>query len=334
MTSDQADDEALEPIPPQAEADRLGSGVMHPDRKRAIAGVLVFAIVLAGAGFAIYRQRQSFVDTLQHVGVWTILASYGCGLVGVAGVFPIWRNVLRGLGVELPLGHAAGVFFTSQLGKYLPGSVWPVLLQMEAGRARGARRRTMLNASVILVVLNCCIGLSIGCLLVPLYDASAFTHYWWVLIALPFLVGLLHPRALPALLDRIFGLLGRPPLGEHLDGRSELRAAAWSVVTWIGLGAHLGVLSASIGHRGLSAYVLSTGAMALAVSLGVLFIPAPAGVGIRDIVLVLVLTTIMPSGSALAVVVASRVILIICDVTLAGVGALIRRGSHVAVSRP
>jgi len=146
---------------------------------------------------------------------------------------------------------------------------------------------------------------------------------------LPFLLILLHPRALPALLDRAFALIHRPALGERLDVRSAARAAGWSLVSWLGLGAHLAIICAALGHGGVSAFVLSTGGMALAVSLGVLFIPAPAGAGVRDVVLTLVLRTMLSSGQALAVVIASRVVLIVCDLLLAAVAAGVRSRSAV-----
>ena len=57
--------------------------------------------------------------------------------------------------------------------------------------------------------------------------------------------------------------------------------------------------------------------MALAVSAGILFIPAPAGAGLRELVLVLVLKPDLGTGGALAIVVASRVLLVAADLLLA-----------------
>lgn len=302
---------------PGADQPVAGSDERRVDRRRAIAGAIVIIIVVVAAGIAVYRERHSFADTLRQVGAGSMILSLLAGLVGVAATYPMWREVLKGLGVSMPWGFGARVFFTSQLGKYLPGSVWPVVIQMEAGRSRGASRRTMLAANLITLVMNCAIGLILACLLLPLYDAHALRKYWWALLALPFLLALLHPRALPALLDRAFTLIHRPSLGERLDVRSGLRAAGWSLVSWVALGAHLTVLCAALGHGGLSAFVLCTGGMALAFSLGVLFIPAPAGAGVRDVVLTLVLSTMLTSGQALAVVVASRILLIVCDLLLA-----------------
>jgi len=187
----------------------------------------------------------------------------------------------------------------------------------------------MLGANLLSIVLGCTVALGVACLLLPLYDAHALARYWWGLLVLPVLLVLLHPRALPYVLDRAFALLHREPLEERLEPRAEFRAAGWSVVSWIGFGGHLAVLCGALGHGGLSSVVLCVGGMALAVSLGVLFIPAPAGAGVRDVVLKLVLGAILLPGPALAVVLTSRVILIACDIVLAGsatlVGVVVRR---------
>ncbi len=293
----------------------------HPNRWRPIAAALVLVVVVVAAGYAIYRDRHSFADTIRHVGVLATVGAFAAGLVGVAATYPAWRQVLAGLGVEFGWANGARVFFASQLGKYLPGSVWPVLLQMEAGRARGASRRTMLAGNLVTVVLSCATGLVVACLLLPITDAHALAHYWWLLLALPVLVGLLHPRALTALLDRLFRLVGRAPLGERLPVTATVEAAGWSIVSWLGLGLQVWILYSAVGTVSFSGWLLCTGGMALAVAGGILFIPAPAGAGLRELILVLVLKPDLGTGGALATVVASRVLLVAADLLLAAVAA-------------
>ena len=309
------------------------SGTGSPDRRRVVlraAAGAIFALVAIGlASYAIYRERGSFSSALKSIGAGSIAASFFCGLVGVAATFPVWREVLGGLGVDMPWGAGSRVYFVSQLGKYVPGSVWPVVMQMEAGRARGASRRTMLAANLITLALSCAVGLIIACLFLPAYDTQVLARYWWALLAIPFLIALLHPRALPGLLDRAFALVHRPPLNEQLPVGASARASCWSVLSWVGLGLQLGILADGVGHHGVSSYLLSLGAMALAVPLGVLFLPAPAGAGIRDVILVLVLSVQLTSGQALAVVVTSRVLLIAGDLVLAALAAASRRRSIV-----
>ena len=295
------------------------------NRSRRLAGIAVAVLVLAAVGYAVYRDRHSFVDTIRRVGWWASVASFAAGLVGVGATYPSWRQILRGLGVTLPWAAGARVFFTSQLGKYLPGSVWPVLMQMEAGRARGASRRSMLAGNLISLVLSCAVGLLVACAVLPLADAAALHRYWWVLLALPFLLALLHPRAIPALLDRGFALAHRPALGERLSPAATVQGVSWSLLSWLALGVQLWILCAAVGHGGLTVLLLCVGGTALAVAAGILFIPAPAGVGLREVVLILVLRSVLGSGPALAVVVAARVLLIACDLTLAALAMAIRR---------
>lgn len=285
------------------------------------------AVVAAFAGIAIWRDRHTFVASLDRVGAALMVASFLAGAVGVAATFPVWRNVVTGLGVDVGPGPAARMFFPSQLGKYVPGAVWPIALQVEAGRRFGAARRTMLTAGALSVVLGATTGILTASVALPLSDAHTLSHYWYALLAVPFLLALLHPRALPLVLDQAMRLLHRPVYGERLDGRHELRACGWSVLSWLGLGAQLALLCAGLGKGGVSTFVLCVGAMGLAVSLGVLFIPAPAGAGVREVVLTLALASILHSGAALAVVVASRALLVVADVMLALLAVtLARRG--------
>jgi uncharacterized membrane protein YbhN (UPF0104 family) len=150
-----------------------------------VAGALIITAALALALWAISQQEHVVVHTLSKIGLATVLVSTLFGVLATAVLLPLWRSTLRALDVNLPTGVAARVFYVSQLGKYVPGSVWPVLLQMEAGRKAGASRRTMLVANMITLALSCAVGLILALVLLPFANGAALTRYWWVLLALP-----------------------------------------------------------------------------------------------------------------------------------------------------
>jgi hypothetical protein len=310
-----------------------GEGEANPTppaagRRKPLLSLLFLALVLAGAGVAVAREGQSFSDALAKIGPGALALSLLFGLVGVGAVFPIWREVLGGLGARLPWEYSGRVLFVSQLGKYVPGSVWPVLMQMEAGRNRGVNRRTMIAGNLLSITINCCVGIALACALLPFYDSHAISRYWWALLVLPVLLILLHPRAMPLLLDRAFLLIGRAPALDRLDPRAELRAVAWAMLSWVALGLQLGVLAAAVAPGRPSLFILSIAATAFAIPLGVLFVPAPAGAGIREVILLLVLSTALRPGPALAVVLASRAVLIVCDLVLAAGAEAYFRARH------
>lgn len=95
---------------------------------------------------------------------------------------------------------------------------------MVAGRAQ----RTMLAASLITLVLSCTVDLLLASVLLPLLDTHALSRYWWLLIGLPFLLALLHPRVVLPMLDRAFALMRREPLGQRIAVSTTARAAVWS----------------------------------------------------------------------------------------------------------
>ncbi|MEP6796690.1 MAG: lysylphosphatidylglycerol synthase domain-containing protein [Lapillicoccus sp.] len=299
---------------------------------RKYAGLGLMILVVGAALWAIGRNGESVVETVRRVGAGGVLLSLGAGLIGIGATGVQWRTVLDGLGVHLAGPDAVRVFFVSQLGKYLPGSVWPIVMQMEAGRERGASRKTVLAGNVITLAISLTTGLVLAGLLLPFAYPEALQRYWWALAALPLVIVLALPQTLPFLLDKALRLVRRPPLGVQMTVGATLRASAWSVVSWVGLGVHLAVLASAVNGFTPSLLALGIGGMALAVTAGVLFIPSPAGAGLREVVLGFVLVAVMTSGQAVAVVVASRVLLILTDLILAGAAAML--GARSARRRP
>ncbi|WP_157749488.1 lysylphosphatidylglycerol synthase domain-containing protein [Jatrophihabitans sp. GAS493] len=318
-----------------AESAVEGAGAVRGrlDRRRATAGVAVIVVVAIAAGWALFSQRKAFIAGVRVMGYLPLLVSLPVAIVAVFATFLSWNEVLLGLDVRLGFRSAAKVFFVSQLGKYLPGSVWPVALQMQAGYERGAKRRTMLAANLITLVLNCTVGLIIGGLSLSVAQPKVLGHYWWFGFALLILLPLLHPRALPKLIDLLYGLIGKEPLGESVRPASMLRSMGWCALCWFALGIHLAILCAAFGPLSAADIAGCLAAMALAVTLGVLFIPAPAGAGIRDVTLGVVLGSVLANGGQiLAVVVASRLVLVVTDLLLALIAAVVPSGAKPTAS--
>jgi uncharacterized membrane protein YbhN (UPF0104 family) len=277
-----------------------------PSRLRRIGGIVVVLLVLAGVGWAVARDWDSFVDSMHKVGWAGVLLSILFGMLAVGCTCLQWRAVLQGLDVDFGRLESAQVFFPSQLGKYLPGSVWPVVMQMEAGRTRGANRKTMLAANLVTILTGLVSGVLLAGILLPFSYPQALHRFWWALAALP--VGLV--------------LAHREPLGVQMTGSATLWASGWAALSWVFFGLHLTVLAASIGHFSAGLVALCIGGMGLAVSAGVLFLVAPAGAGFREVVLGYVLVAVVTSGQAVAVVIASRVLLIAVDLILAALAVL------------
>jgi hypothetical protein len=112
------------------------------------------------------------------------------------------------------------------------------------------------------------------------------------------------------------------------------RAAGWALASWGCYGLHVFVLAAALGagHGGVL-LAQSTGAFAAAWCTGFLLIAAPAGAGVREAVLVLLLGSAIGRSQATVIAVLSRLLFLLADLGWAGVSAALPRRSSKGTGR-
>jgi hypothetical protein len=288
----------------------------------------VVGLTVLGIGaWLVLRSAAEIQRAVADVGIAVLCLSALLGLLGTVLIGQVWFVLLAGLGVRAPRREMAAVFFVSQLGKYLPGSVWPVLAQMELGHRWGAPRRTMLTANIMMLAVVAATGLTVGAALLPWSGGDGLSRYGWTLVFLVPLLACLHPRTIPVAVDLVLRVVGRQPLGTRVTGRAMLSALGWGFVVWAVMGAHLLVMTRALGAAPpAAAAAAAAGGMGLGWAAGLIVVPAPAGAGIRDAVLVATLAPLLGVPEALSVALASRVLLLLADVVLAAIGAALRPG--------
>ncbi|GGR61509.1 hypothetical protein J2S40_000829 [Nocardioides luteus] len=309
-----------DPVSP-AEA---GSSAPPSLKKRLLKIGLALVVVLGGA-YLVWRERDDLATAVRELSATRFAVAGALAVVGTVLIGQIWVALLHGMGIRPALRDSHSVFYVSQLGKYLPGSVWPVVAQMQFGLRWGVARRTMLGANILFMVVVVASGIGVGALLLPWSSPEGLSRYWWLLLLLVPLAVCLHPRVVPGMLDWLFARLGREPLGVRLTARGLFTAIGWAVLAWVAFGLHLAVMMQSYASVGLLEVAAATGGMALAWAAGIAFIPAPAGTGIREALLALTLGPFIGAPEALTVALASRVLLLVADVVLAGLGAVAGR---------
>ncbi|HEV2919489.1 MAG TPA: UPF0104 family protein, partial [Actinomycetota bacterium] len=95
----------------------------------AVAGLFlaVIAVVLAGQ----WRQARPLLGRRSAP---VVRAAWVPVLAGIYATIRSWRAALAALGGRPPHAGAMRVFYLGQLGKYVPGTIWPAVTQMRLGR--------------------------------------------------------------------------------------------------------------------------------------------------------------------------------------------------------
>lgn len=297
------------------------------------AGRLRAAFLVIAVGFAIAAlaaQWDDVRDDLGRLSIAALAASILAALASLSCAFLAWRETLAGLGHRLPVPVAARIFFLGQVSKYVPGSVWSIVAQTELAKVVGVRRERTATAGIVVLAVSLAVGLCLSVLAVPAIvsgdaDGSG-TGYLWALALLVPLAVALHPRVLTALVARGLALFGRPPLEAPLTAGVVGRISAFSVGTNALLGLQIGILGLDIGaESGTTSFLLlAVGAYGLAASVSLVVIPLPAGAGLREVILVLVLAPEIGAAGATLVAVIARLTLTLADIGTAALAAASR----------
>lgn len=255
---------------------------------------------------------------------WMGLAGSFVAVIGalVAGML-LWRALLADLGSPLSLAHSARIFFVGQLGKYIPGSIWPVVAQMEMGRDHGIPRSRSAAAHFLTYPIYLVSGLLVALVTLPVLAGDSVVRFAWLLLLLPVLGVSLHPTVVNGAINFVLRRLRRPPLERPLTRRGVLAASGWALAGWAGYGLHLALIVRDLGVTGGAAVVLGLGAFALAWCLGLIVVVAPAGAGVREVAIIAALAPVLDRGSAIAAALCSRLVVSIGDLACAGLAALL-----------
>ncbi|MEV7932084.1 lysylphosphatidylglycerol synthase domain-containing protein [Curtobacterium sp. NPDC089185] len=308
------------------------------ERSRVKTVVRVSALVLALAlcvAFLVPRAGD-IADAFTRQDPWTLVLAFVLGAAATYVTFLSWRSLMSGAGHRIPIAAAQRVFFLSQIGKYIPGSVWPIVAQADLGREHRVPPARSVAVGMLTLLVSCGAGVSVAAVTIPFVQPDAFARYWYVVLLVPVVLVALHPAVLRFGL-RLASKVTRRDLGT-IDIRlaAVLRAFGWAVLAWLVFGLHIALVLAPLGPLDVRVATLAVGAYALAWLVGFLVFFLPAGLGGREAVLTALLTAGVPLGASAAVSVAvmSRVLLTVVDLVFAALAVLgerRRRRSRIAV---
>jgi uncharacterized membrane protein YbhN (UPF0104 family) len=284
----------------------------------AVAGVFLAAVAVVLAGQ--WRQARPLLGRLS---VPVVLAAWAPVLAGISATFRSWRAVLTDLGGTLPHAGAMRVFYLGQLGKYLPGTVWPAVTQMRLGRDYRVPPRALGAAFVVFMLLLIGSGLVVGIAVIPLLGRGAADGYGWLVLVLPPFLLALTPAVLNRVITLSLRVARRPPLPAPPSFGGILRGAGWALVSWLCYGVHVYLLARRLGAEGGALLWLQcTGAFAAAFVSGPLLLVVPAGVGVREAALLLLLGGTVTAPVAAVIAVVSRLLFIAGDLAWSAVAVL------------
>lgn len=285
---------------------------------------LVVAVVVA-AGYALFANWSDVRGTVLDIG-WAIwIPAFLVLPLAIAAATMSWQVLVDELGEPIGVPRGAQIFLVGQLGKYLPGSVWAYVLQMELGRRAGLARARVFTATIFSLGVVVVAALLAGSLAIPalIADNPNLSALRWLYVMLPVGVVCLHPRILTRIVEIGFRLLRRPLPDHPIRKRAVLASLAWALLSYALFGLHLFILVEGAADPSWRDLPLAIGTMSVAMVSGLFFFLLPSGAGVREVVIVTGLASLVGTGPAIALAAVSRVFLTLADMLTAGAASLL-----------
>ena len=289
------------------------------------------AVLLVTAGFlaALVASQWSALQAYDwHLtSGWALLALLGLE-VGWLVELDTWRIILASLGGPLSFRQAAPIWFLSNIIRYIPGNIWQFLGMAELAHDEGVPRLVTL----ISIVLHQAISTAVGIVVAAIYFAVLGEGRWLgylrpLLLLVPLGLLMLQPRILEGVLNWTLRKLGRPPVRVTLTRGQIWILIARYVVVWLAMGLSFAALVRALTplQPGHTLYLVASWAAAYVI--GYLSLLTPAGLGVREGVLAVLLFPIMPQPIAAVVAIMARLWMTVGEVVGAGAGLGLRRAT-------
>jgi uncharacterized membrane protein YbhN (UPF0104 family) len=249
----------------------------------------------------------------------TVLLALSYGLVAL-----LWGLALhRSAGTRASAG--ARIWFLSNLARYVPGNIWSYVGAVELARREGVARRVTLAVMALTQVLSVGVAVAAG---LPVLLAERAR------LGRPALLGALVVAAGAGLAVLFRGRLlelarRRVPGFDPAELTPSAGTVAWLVagyaLYWAVTGLAFAALVAALHPLAAGDIPLVVAAYAAAYAAGFLALLTPAGLGVREGVLVVALAPVLPAGPALVVALVSRVWMMLVELAGAAVAHLVAR---------
>jgi glycosyltransferase 2 family protein len=290
---------------------------------------LVLAVVCLGFVAATLVSQWSEVrDRIADAAPgWLVLAVL-CAAAAMTWIAWCWEDALGLLGHRPGRRRVIAWYYSGEIGKYVPGVVWPIVGRGELARRGGVPASRAYPSVALSLATFYLAGLAVAAVLVPLDLAQQAESpaALALLLLLPLGLAALHPAVLGRarrVVVRLSGRGGDVPLPEW---RATAAVILRYVPAWLFIWAATWLVARALVP---DPPILRIGiATTLSWAAGFAAVPVPAGAGIREAVFVT--SSGMAGGVAATVALASRLAFVLVD---AG-GLVLTSRWHRASPRP
>lgn len=231
----------------------------------------------------------------------------------------IWQRMLAHTGSRVSYLTLFKVWFFTNLGKYLPGKVWQFLGMVYMLEKQGVPKENSFSTGVLAQAFSVISGLLVS---IVFLGASLYSQFFsknpgllagGAVLGLAILVVGCYPKALEKTLNLGLRILKREEIALDIRTKDVIIYILFYSLSWFLLGLAFLVFIKSMTHASFGMYPTLTGAFAFSLNVGFLAVFTPGGIGVREGILVFLLSSFFPLPVSTLISLLSRLWMTACE---------------------
>ncbi len=238
----------------------------------------------------------------------------------------LWHYITILSNVSIKYSVAITSYLYSILGKYIPGKVFMLAARFPAYSKEGIPLRKI---TICFLLENVCTLLGAAFLFVVslfFFPNEILNDYKWLTLLLIIIFFIcIHPKILNLLLRFVEKVIKKDGIQIPFSYNQMLKAVLLFVINWLVVAVGFYTLIYSIYPIPFSEMLYVGGVFGLSAIIGILAIFAPSGIGVREGIMIMGLSLIMPNEYAVIISIISRLWVTIAELILILIAFIIEK---------
>jgi hypothetical protein len=291
-----------------------------------VIGAVIGVLGIAFVARTLISKWDEVVDTFAQVQVPTLLLSLVLGLAAMTSIGTLWVSMLQQRGHPVRYRSALSWYFTGQLGKYVPGGIWPIVGRAELA-TRGGIPRINAYASTGLSLVSTYLGAVVTIAISGFLTRDHFVLASIIAFSLGAAYIIFANKKLRVVAIRIMSRIS-PNATALTEPRRLAQLSITHVPAWILMSLSTSVTANAFGiNISIIDMLFITSASWF---VGFVVIGVPGGIGVREAVFTSMATGLIGAPAAVSLALMSRIVFIGVDVVGALVASVVARRATLA----
>lgn len=264
-----------------------------------------------------------------HFNMWFLIISLFALLVHFLSYSKSWQKIMCMLGSSISFTQSSWMISTTQIAKYLPGRIWYMVGRVYVGKKEKMSSKNLAVSMILetcLLIISSCIIFLLSVIMVGNYS---FANLSICLILLVIAIIILNPHILSRVVNFLLQILKKPSIKITVSYSQILKLSIYFFGLWIAQIIGFYFVINAIYPMPISKIFTLSAAYTLSWMTGFVVIFAPGGLGVREGMMTLLLSPILPAPLAIAISFIARIWITLFEIVIFFVGLLVKRLSNL-----